>query len=134
MKIKMLKLTNFNGIKAPGTIHNIVPEIAQRWIRTGIAIAFNDEQSPIQSEVLVKEEIKPELPELVLVAEEDATKKEVTQQSFLEMSAKALYDLCVERNLNVEQKKSKAYYIDILNTGNIEIKPVEQTENAEEII
>ena len=132
MKIKMLKLTNFNGIKAPGTIHNIVPEIAQRWIRTGIAIAFNDEQSPTQSEVLVKEEIKPELPELVLA--EDATKKEVVQQSFSEMSAKALYDLCVERNLNVEQKKSKAYYIDILNAGNTEIKPEEQTENVEEII
>lgn len=132
MKIKMVKLTNFNGIKAPGTIHNIVPEIAQRWIRTGIAIAFNDEQSPTQSEVLVKEEIKPELPELALA--EDATKKEVVQQSFLEMSAKALYDLCVERNLNVEQKKSKAYYIDILNAGNTEIKPEEQTENVEEIM
>ena len=133
MKIKMLKLTNFNGVKAPGTIHNIVPEIAQRWIRTGIAIAFNDEQSPIQSEVLVNEEIKPELPELVLAAEE-TTEKEVTQQSFSEMSAKALYDLCVERNLNDEQKKSKAYYIDILNAGNTEIKPEEQTENTEEII
>ena len=133
MKIKMLKLTNFNGVKAPGTIHNIVPEIAQRWIRTGIAIAFNDEQSPIQSEVLVNEEIKPELPELVLAAEE-TTEKEATQQSFSEMSAKALYDLCVERNLNVEQKKSKAYYIDILNAGNTEIKPEEQTENTEEII
>ena len=116
MLIKMLKLTNFNGVKNVGTIHNIAPEIANRWIRTGIAelastksVNESEEINIVNENAQVEQE--PEIPKLV-VEKQEVENKEL---NYSEMSAKELYDLCLKKSLNVEQRKSKAYYIDALN-------------------
>lgn len=79
IKIRMLTNTNYFGFKKVGDEFDVPEEIAQRWVKNGLA----------------------ELSETVKINPED-------------LSAKELYKYCVEQGLEVEPKKGKEYYLEIL--------------------
>lgn len=93
MKVLMLKSTNFDGFKEAGKEYEISEDVATRWERNKIAKK-------------VEEEIPEEIPEEI----EEATET----IDYSKMTNKELYSLCVERDIEVEQKRNKEYYIEAL--------------------
>ena len=92
MKVKMLVQTNYDGnLREKDTEHEIEESVAQRWIANGIA-----ESKAIDVEFT-------EVPEVI----------------YDDMTAKQLYKLCVEKDLDVVAKESKEYYIEKLDESNI---------------
>lgn len=97
MKVKMLMNTNFQGFRKIGDIVEVDGTTMERWVQRGIA-----ETAAVIVEAEAKEEVAIE-----------------------NMSAKKLYKLCVEKDLDVVAKESKEYYIQKLNEN------VENVENVE---
>lgn len=94
----MLKQTYFEGPKSIGEEHEVPEDVAVRWINNGIAEA-----------VAIDVEFT-EVPEVV----------------YSDLTAKKLYKLCVELDLDVVAKESKEYYITKLNENNaVEVPAVD---------
>ena len=92
MKVKLKTNTCFSGrtLKIGETIE-IKDEIAARWFKIGIAEIIEEKPVEVETEN----------------GEVDITK----------LSAKKLYQLCIEEGLEVEKQKPKQYYIDQLKAN-----------------
>lgn len=86
MKVEMLVDTAYKGPRKAGDIIDVPDDFGNRWIKNKIAVPVIEE-----------------------VAEEP--KSEVDYSS---MKAKELYELCLSKGIEVEEKKPKQYYIDKL--------------------
>lgn len=84
----MLVNTNYSGKKAKGKEYTVDDDVAKRWKANGIATIVTESKEEVECQLEVKE--------------------------FKDMTAKELYEVAVENDLDVEQKKPKAYYIDKL--------------------
>ena len=87
VKVEMLVDTAYQGPRKEGDIISVPEDFAYRWVKNGIA-------------------------RLVEGAGNDEGEK--VPANYESLSAKKLYELCQERGIEVEAKKSKAYYIEKL--------------------
>lgn len=113
MKIIMNVTTHYKGLKLNGKEYDVDSVTAQRWEANGIGIivekgkveeAVNNEDVGDEIEEVEEEDEVEEIEEVVNDEETDYTK----------MSAKRLYDLCKEKDLDVKAKRPKTYYIEKL--------------------
>ncbi len=113
MKVRMLKDTNYMGFKPVGSEPEVDNSIGLRWINKGIA------------EPIVAEERKKDIGG---DAGDDSPSK------YAGMSAKELYAVCKERELDVEARRSKDYYIHALGIadGTLEIPEPEDDDVDED--
>lgn len=93
-KVKMLVDTAYKGPVKAGEEINVPDDFANRWVKNKIAVLVEEE----------KEE----------VVEGTTDADDVAEIDYSSMKVKELYDLCVERGIEVEVKQPKQYYIDKL--------------------
>lgn len=94
MKVRMLKTTNYNGLKQIGETHEVDTSTARRWAMRGIA----------EVEEITQEDL-------------GGNAGDAPPSPYADMKAKALYELCVERGIEVEKQKSRDYYITALEVA-----------------
>lgn len=99
--VRMLVDTAYQGPRKAGDIIQVPEDFANRWVKNKIAALASKDEIPQKVEVIGQE---PE--------NETEGSGEV---DYTNMKAKELYDLCVEKGIEVEAKKSKDYYIEKLN-------------------
>lgn len=99
VKVKLLVNTAYQGPRKEGEVISVPEDFAARWTKNKIAEYVEQE--------VVEEEISEET-----VTDEE--KDIVEGTDYESLSAKELYALCKEKGLDVEAKKSKAYYIEKL--------------------
>ena len=104
-KVKLLVNTAYKGPRVEGDIVSVPDDFAARWVKNKIAEFVEGEDEVIEEEVAQApvEEEKTE--------EETETEEEVDLGA---LTAKELFNMCVEKGIEVEAKKSKAYYIEKL--------------------
>lgn len=109
VKVQFLVNTAYKGPRTEGDTMDVPKDFAERWSKNGIAKIIGDPTAENQ-EVAGEIEAEPEEEQVepVVEAEED-------QVDLSKMSAKELFALCQERGIEVEQKKSKEYYIEKLS-------------------
>lgn len=119
VSVKLLVNTAYQGPRKEGDVVLVPEDFAARWAKNGIAVYANE---PAVEEPVVDEEpveAPTEEPETDVDADVDTEVETGEEQSdevdYSNMKAKELYDLCVERGIEVEAKKSKEYYIEKLN-------------------
>lgn len=100
MKVKMLIDTFYKKPLKRNEVVDIPETIAERWVKRNIAVF-----------VLKKEEVKKFKEEVTEVIEEKVDKE---LKNMEDMTAKELYEFCLEQGLDVEPKKSKMYYLDTI--------------------
>jgi hypothetical protein len=93
LEVKMLKTTNFIGLKKEGTIQEVPSEVGKRWCIKGIA-----------------EPVAPKMPQV----ESESDSSVEIKLMYEDKTAKELYDMCIMADITVEARKSKKYYIDAL--------------------
>lgn len=94
-KVRLLVSTAYQGSRKEGDEISVPEDFADRWAKNGIA-------------ELIVEEVK-ELDEDEKGSLEPTDKSDITN-----LSAKALYALCKEMELDVEAKQPKEYYLEKL--------------------
>ena len=92
MKVQFLVNTAYKGPRVEGEIIDVPKAFAERWAKNKIAKILEEENDDKKPE--------PE-PETEVV-------------SYEAMTAKELYELCVEKGIEVEVKQPKKYYIEKL--------------------
>lgn len=97
-KVRILVQTRYDGPKFPGDEVEVDNATAKRWCNNGIA------------EII--EVVEDETPEEIVG--QDNTNTEETPTSYDELTAKQLYELCVEKGIEVEPKQAKQVYIELL--------------------
>ena len=103
--VKMLVDTAYQGPRKAGDIIRVPEDFANRWVKNKIAELVSDEVNNEDDEVIAQE-----------IENESEGSDEVQEGPvYTNMKAKELYDLCVEKGIEVEAKKSKEYYIEKLN-------------------
>lgn len=111
-KVKLLVNTAYQGPRKEGDVILVPEGFANRWVKNGIAELVSDEVDGEGDEVITEEpENEPEESNEV----QEGQEPEVEAVDYASMKAKELYDLCVEKGIEVEAKKSKEYYIEKLN-------------------
>ena len=115
VKVKMLVNTAYQGPRKEGEVVSVPEDFARRWVKNGIAEFVTDGQVQEPDGVNTQEPVvEPE-------GTDDVTGQEPEKENPYEgMKAKELYDLCIERGIEVEQKKSKEYYIEKLTEADAE--------------
>ena len=104
-KVKLLVNTAYQGPRKEGDVFLVPADFARRWVKNGIAELVTEEENGEDDKVIDQEpEIEPE-----------GTDEVQEGPDYSSMKAKELYDLCVEKGIEVEAKKSKEYYIEKLN-------------------
>ena len=111
-KVKMLVNTAYQGPRKEGEVIDVPEDFAKRWVKNGIAELVSEVETDEEEEVIE--------PELINEGEGTGEVQEGTQEEdavvdYSSMKAKELYDLCVEKGIEVEAKKSKDYYIEKLS-------------------
>lgn len=91
MKVKLLVNTAYNGPKKKGDEFDVPEVIANRWVKNKIAEVI-EEDDPVGDPVVEPDE----------------------DVDYASMNAKELYLVCKEKGLEVEAKKSKEYYLEML--------------------
>lgn len=91
MKVKLLVNTAYNGPKKKGDEFDVPEAIANRWVKNKIAEVI-EEDVPVGDPVVEPDE----------------------DVDYASMNAKELYLVCKEKGLEVEAKKSKEYYLEML--------------------
>ena len=86
MFVQMIVDTHYDGFKKVGEQLEVREDVAKRWISRGIAFE-------------VVQEVK---------------KEEKEKMNYSVLKSKELYDLCIERNIEAEQKQQKEVYIQLL--------------------
>lgn len=109
VKVKLLVSTAYQGPRKEGDVFDVPEDFAARWTKNGIAVYFDE---PVAEEPVVEEE--PETNEDADVDTDAETDEEQSKIDYSNMKAKELYDLCVEKGIEVETKQSKEYYIEKL--------------------
>ena len=107
-KVKMLVDTAYKGPKKAGDFVDVPDDFARRWAKNGIAEIV--EGADTEEEVEETEE-EVEATEDEGSEEQESEEEEVDYES---MKAKELYDLCVEKGIEVKKQQPKQYYIDLL--------------------
>lgn len=95
MLVKMLASTFYDHVLKPGEEVDVPDEVAHRWDAIGIA--------SIDVEALKQ------------VAEEH----EAEENELKSMSAKQLYELCIQNDIETEPKLQKAVYINLLEEAGV---------------
>lgn len=103
MKVIMNVSTHYKGAKLKGKEYDIDSVTAQRWEVNGIA--------SIIEETKEKEVVNDDLDNIDEVEDIEDNENET---DYAKMSAKKLYTLCKEKELDVKAKQSKEYYIEKL--------------------
>ena len=100
VSVKLLVNTAYQGPRKEGDVVLVPEDFAARWTKNGIAVYFDE----------------PEVEEPVEAPTEEpeADEEQNNDVDYSNMKAKELYDLCVEKGIEVEAKKSKEYYIEKL--------------------
>lgn len=92
--VEMLVDTAYQGPRKMGDVISVPEDFANRWVKNGIA---------------KRTSAKPE-------AQAKAPVEEPAQvDEYAELTAKDLFNMCKEKGIDVEAKKSKEYYIEKLN-------------------
>lgn len=105
VKVKLLVSTAYQGPRKEGDIVLVPEDFASRWVKNKIAVLVPEEDIEEDKEDITQE-----------IENETEVTDEVTETiDYTTMKAKELYDLCVEKGIDVEAKKSKEYYIEKLN-------------------
>lgn len=107
-KVKLLVNTAYQGPRKEGDVISVPDDFAKRWVKNNIAAYVEDDESAVDEPVVDEEPVEAPTEE----PETDEEQSDVVDYS--NMKAKELYDLCVERGIEVEAKKSKEYYIEML--------------------
>lgn len=107
VKVKLLVSTAYQGPRKEGEVFDVPEDFARRWVKNGIAEYASKEEIVNEQPVDIEEAVEVQESEV----EEAPVKESVDYSS---MSAKDLYALCKEKNIDVEAKKSKEYYIEKL--------------------
>ena len=97
VKVKMLVSTAYQGPRKEGEIVTVPEDFAHRWVKNKIAELVGEVPGAVEEETVDE------------VVEEPAA-----EDKYASMTAKELYELCQENGIEVEAKKSKAYYIEKL--------------------
>ena len=99
VKVKLLVNTAYQGPRKEGEVISVPEDFASRWVKNKIAEYIEEvvEEEPADDPVPVE-------------GEEVADGFDVYES----LSAKELYAVCKEKGLDVEAKKSKAYYLEKL--------------------
>jgi len=107
VKVKMNVNTNYQGFHKKGSKVNVSDEIGKRWEANGIAELVEE---------VVKEDKTPEVNEDAAAEMEGQVKIDdvLAKAELKDLTAKELYDKCVEAGIEVEQKQAKKHYIDLL--------------------
>lgn len=100
MKVKFLVSTAYKGPRKEGEVISVPDDFAKRWAKNGIAKIVDDESD--------SENDKNQS-----VGSDDVSDTNKSDD-LSKLSAKELYELCNEKGLEVEAKKSKNYYLDAL--------------------
>lgn len=103
MKIIMNVTTHYKGLKLKGKEYDVDSVTAQRWEANGIGI--------IVEKGKVEEVVNDDLDNIDEVEDIEDNENET---DYAKMSAKKLYTLCKEKELDVKAKQSKEYYIEKL--------------------
>jgi hypothetical protein len=121
MLLQLLKDTNYKGFKKAGEILDVSNDIARRWFKNGIASPYAKEVEVKEEEIYTEiEQIEDVVPVNTENENEEVEETEVKEEEqaeekpMEEMNAKELYKLCCEKGLEVEPKKSKEYYLEML--------------------
>lgn len=105
VKVQLLVNTAYQGPRKKGEELSVPEIFANRWVKNKIAVLIHDEQVD-EPEENIDQEIENE---------PEGSDEVVEAIDYSSMKAKELYDLCVERGIEVEAKKPKDYYIEKLN-------------------
>ena len=99
--VKLLVSTAYQGPRKEGDVILVPEDFASRWVKNKIAVFVSEDKVPQKDKVISQE-----------------TKNETEgsgEVGYANMKAKELYDMCIEKGIEVEAKKSKDYYIEKLN-------------------
>lgn len=105
VKVQLLVNTAYQGPRKKGEELSVPENCANRWVKNKIAVLISEEVVEKDHEDITEE----------IENEPEGSDEVVEAIDYSSMKAKELYDLCVERGIEVEAKKPKDYYIEKLN-------------------
>lgn len=105
VKVQLLVNTAYQGPRKKGEEISVPEIFANRWVKNKIAVLISEEVVEEDHEDITEE----------IENEPEGSDEVVEAIDYSNMKAKELYDLCVERGIEVEAKKTKDYYIEKLN-------------------
>ena len=121
MKIKMLVNTVFGGKRLTEGDEVVVAEkIARMWIARGLALPVEEAkngQPPIKDDTEGTTPDDGTTPPAEDDTEADGDAEGEDEEEEIDLTsktAKELYEMCIEKGLEAEPKKSKDYYINLL--------------------
>lgn len=119
VKVKMLVDTAYQGPRRVGDVVSVPEDFANRWVKNKIAelLGEGETEDDVTPDTPDSENEDSEANDPVDGSEnEDESQEEVpgVEEMYNAMTAKELYELCKEQGIEVEAKKSKAYYIEKL--------------------
>ncbi len=97
MKVKFLVSTAYKGPRKEGDVISVPDDFAKRWAKNGIAEIIEDDSNSNKNRTT-----------------HETSSKTADTADLSSLSAKELYELCVKKEINVEVKKGKEYYLEKL--------------------
>lgn len=121
VKVRMSVNTAYQGPRKEGDELFVPEDFAKRWVKNGIAVYIGEQEADDEVVEEPTEETEEQVTEEPVEEAEGAVEEEaveeapvVDENNYDALTAKELYELCKEQGLDVEAKKSKAYYIEKL--------------------
>ena len=105
VKVQLLVNTAFQGPRKEGDVISVPKDFADRWVKNKIAVLISDDEVEEPKEIIDQE----------IENEPEGSDEVVEAIDYSGMKAKELYDLCIEKGIEVEAKQPKDYYIEKLN-------------------
>ena len=117
VKVRMLVNTAYQGPRKEGEVISVPKDFANRWVKNKIAELVLEDENDEDEEIIGQEDENESegTGEVTDTQEPEGESTESGEVDYANMKAKELYDLCVEKGIEVEAKKSKEYYIEKLN-------------------
>lgn len=119
VKVKMLVDTAYEGPRKEGDVISVPEDFAHRWVKNKIAELVEVEDTDEDDDITDNGEENGSESEGDAGNEdgfEEINEDEVPDFDYESLTAKELYELCQKKGIEVEAKKSKAYYIEKLTT------------------
>ena len=120
MLVQLIKNTNYKGFKRAGEFLDVSNDIARRWFKNNIAVVAEEVKIPVveTTKLSDNEPVYTEIEQIEdVIPVDEEVERDLPETTALDsMNAKELYKLCCEKGLEVEPKRSKEYYLELLTT------------------